>query len=413
VKWQKLLFQDENYFFVPKDFRLAEKYERGFKIDELFHNGSVGISTSKDSVNIWNTQEEVKRMLNDLHNLPEEEFRTRYNVGADSRDWSIARAKADVGIHIDENKIIPISYRPFDAKFLYYTGLTNGIVARPRFRSLGLMLSGQNLGLIVPRQTTQDWRHVFISNKIIDGNFTSSARLLGAGQLFPLYTNGGKAAAKIFNDPVPNLDPKIIEKIAKAIGLEFEAEKSNNTDKFAPIDLLDYIYAMLHSPAYREKYKEFLKINFPRVPYPESAEQFRWLAAIGSELRCVHLMEHPDLSKLITQYPVAGNNTVEKLRWELVSPATDNALEDISPDGVNRSAGSPTVGRVWINSEQYFDNVPLAAWEFYIGGYQPAQKWLKDRNGRTLTYDDIMHYQRIIKALAMTDELMNSIDEDN
>ena len=122
------------------------------------------------------------------------------------------------------------------------------------------------------------------------------------------------------------------------------------------------------------------------MPYPESAKQFHHLVAIGSELRLIHLMEHPDLSKLITQYPIAGNDTVEKARWELV------------PDGHN--------GRVWINSEQYFDNVPLLAWEFYIGGYQPAQKWLKDRQGRTLSYDDIMHYQRIIKALGRTDEIM-------
>ena len=184
---------------------------------------------------------------------------------------------------------------------------------------------------------------------------------------------------------------KLVKKIAKAAHLEFEAEKSGDKDKFAPIDLIDYIYAILHSPAYREKYKEFLKVDFPRVPYPKGAEQFRRISAIGSELRRIHLMEHPALSELITQYPITGNNTVEKIRWELL------------PDG--------GTGRIWINAEQYFDNVPITAWEFYIGGYQPAQKWLKDRIGKMLSYDNIMHYQRIIKVLIMTDSLMAEIDK--
>ena len=391
IEWHKLSFQDDNYFFVPKDFELKEEYEKGFKIDELFHSGSVGISTSKDSVNIWNTPEEVKHMLNDLNNLPEEEFRIRYNVGADSRDWSIARAKSDIGTHIDEDKIIPISYRPFDTKFLYYTGLTNGIVARPRFRSLGCMLSHRNLGLIVPRQTTQNWRHVFISQKIIDGNFTSSARLLGAGQLFPLYTNGGRAAKKIFDDPIPNLDTNIVKKISTAIGLEFETEKSNGTGKFSPIDLLDYIYAVLHIPSYREKYKEFLKIDFPRIPYPKNDKQFFQLVSTGSELRTLHLMEHPLLSKLITQYDIPGNNSVEHIRWEFLE--------------------NSQYGRIWINEKQYFNNVPTIAWDFYIGGYQPAQKWLKDRRGCTLSYDDTRYYQQIIKVLYLTHDIMQSINE--
>ncbi len=164
--------------------------------------------------------------------------------------------------------------------------------------------------------------------------------------LFPLYIIQEDLYS---NNRTPNLTPKIVEKIAEGIGMDFEAEKSGDADKFAPIDLLDYIYAVLHSPTYREKYKEFLKTDFPRVPYPQDTETFHRLVAIGGELRKVHLMEHPDLSKLITQYPVAGDNTVGKPRWELL------------PDGQQ--------GRVWINDQQYFDNVPLAAWQFYIGGY--------------------------------------------
>ena len=137
-------------------------------------------------------------------------------------------------------------------------------------------------------------------------------------------------------------------------------------------------------PAYREKYKEFLKIDFPRVPYPENKETFWQLVKLGGELRTIHLLENPIVEKFITAYPVDGNNVVEKPQYK--------------------------DGRVYINKDQYFDNVPEIAWTFYIGGYQPAQKWLKDRKGRELSVDDILHYQKIIVALAETDRIMKEID---
>lgn len=164
---------------------------------------------------------------------------------------------------------------------------------------------------------------------------------------------------------------------------------------FAPIDVLDYVYAVLHSPTYREKYKEFLKIDFPRVPYPKDTTTFWQLVKLGSEIRQIHLLESPILEHYITQYPQDGHNTITKPKY-VSSPTTD---------------GLPVVGKVYINETQYFDNVPLIAWEFYIGGYQPAQKWLKDRKDKTLAFDDILHYQKIIVALSETDRLMNEIDK--
>jgi very-short-patch-repair endonuclease len=154
---------------------------------------------------------------------------------------------------------------------------------------------------------------------------------------------------------------------------------------FAPIDILDYIYAVLHSPTYREKYKEFLKIDFPRVPYPKDKDTFWQLVKLGGEIRQIHLLESPTVEKYITQYPIDGNNVVVKTKYEN--------------------------GKVYINDTQYFDNVPQVAWDFYIGGYQPAQKWLKDRKERTLEFDDILHYQKIIVALTETDRLMNEINK--
>ena len=182
----------------------------------------------------------------------------------------------------------------------------------------------------------------------------------------------------------PNVYPAIVRQIADKIGLRFTHEKEADAGTFAPIDILDYIYAVLHSPTYRETYKEFLKIDFPRVPYPKDAPMFWSLVALGSDLRQLHLLESPKVEKYLTQYPADGDNVVGKIKYEN--------------------------GNVYINEAQYFANVPQVAWEFYIGGYQPAQKWLKDRKGRELGFEDILHYQKIIVALVETDRIMQEID---
>jgi len=141
---------------------------------------------------------------------------------------------------------------------------------------------------------------------------------------------------------------------------------------------------VLHSPSYREKYKEFLKIDFPRIPYPSDKKTFQKLVSLGKELRLLHLLESPKVNTFITTYPESGSDTVERLEFK--------------------------DGNVYINETQYFGNVPKLAWEFWIGGYQPAQKWLKDRKGRILTNQDIEHYQKIIVTLYETDVVMKKID---
>ena len=186
------------------------------------------------------------------------------------------------------------------------------------------------------------------------------------------------------------------------------------THTFAPIDLLDYLYAVLHSPNYRETYKEFLKIDFPRVPYPDP-QTFRALVKLGAELRQLHLLESPVLDNTITTYPNDGDNIItrkiNKNDFEIVgwvdAVPTQHLLHQCV--GLREDATQPT-GRIWINDQQYFDGVPVTAWEFYIGGYQPAQKWLKDRHGRKLNFEDILHYQKIIVALTGTHRIMQTID---
>ena len=184
---------------------------------------------------------------------------------------------------------------------------------------------------------------------------------------------------------------EIVEKIAEQINHVFVPDSNILVDLMQPYDgalypedILDYIYAVLHSPIYREKYKEFLKIDFPRVPYPKDVDSFWKLVELGREIREIHLLESPVVEQYITQYPEDGDNVVDKPVYK--------------------------DGKVYINSSQYFAGVPEIAWNFYIGGYQPAQKWLKDRKGRTLDFENILHYQKIIVALAETNRLMKEVD---
>jgi predicted helicase len=236
-------------------------------------------------------------------------------------------------------------------------------------------------------KTGESYFHTFITNKIIESSFVSN-RTSEVTSCFPLYLygeDGNQQSIDQIIDRVPNLNYDIIKEISNKIGLLFNSEKGNIKDTYSPIDILDYIYSILHSPSYREKYKEFLKIDFPKVPYPKDKETFWSLVKLGGEIRQIHLLESSITEKYITQYPIAGNDTVSKPQFK--------------------------EGRVYINETQYFDNVPEISWNFYIGGYQPAQKWLKDRKDRKLEFEDILHYQKIIVALFETDRLMKEIDK--
>jgi predicted helicase len=402
-EWKQLQFNKPNYFFVPKNFDEIKKYEKGFKVDKLFTENVAGIETVRDAITIHFSAGSLKNVIKDFLNLDTIELAKCYNT-EDARDWKISRAKEDVKLNINNPNVWQnIYYRPFDIRQTFYSGKQNGFVCNGRYNVMKHLLK-PNLGLIVPRQTTQDWRHSFITNKIFEGNITASAKLFGTGCGFPLYLypeTSGQQTLDQSTERVPNLNTAIVAQIGEKIGLRFVHEPvetlqcnvSTTTARtsttpirttFAPIDILDYIYAVLHSPTYREKYKEFLKIDFPRVPYPKDAATFWALVALGSEIRQLHLLESPKVEEYITQYPEDGNNIVTKPKYQ--------------------------DGKVYINDTQYFANVPEVAWHFYIGGYQPAQKWLKDRKERTLDFDDILHYQQMIVALTETARLMEEID---
>jgi predicted helicase len=262
-------------------------------------------------------------------------------------------------------------------------------------------INGKNVGLnwIRPMSAKYEFS-IFISQYITDqcsaGNKSAGAGISYLGPLYLYSKTSGQQTIEQSEERTPNLNAEIVNLIAEKLALTFTNEKEETKGTFAPIDVLDYIYAVLHSPTYREKYKEFLKIDFPRVPYPENQDTFWKLVRLGGEIRQIHLLESPTVEQYITQYPIAGDNLVSR------------KMSKNSPGYV---PNNETHGKVYINDEQYFDNVPLLAWEFYIGGYQPAQKWLKDRKGRKLEWEDIAHYQKIIVALTETNRIMKEINE--
>ena len=377
VEWQILNPQAPQLFFVPKDFSLQKEYEKGFKIDSLMKIGSTGIESQRDNYCICDTYDELYQHVYDLINLDVSEVRTKYEIGSDGTEWNLQAAKNDVGKEFDRIRAIQLLCQPFFKRYTYFSKHSKGFLARPRYDVMRHMLTGENISLVVPRQTAQVWRHVLVADTPTNGNYLAIGKQNGAGVQFPLYLYPEEGS--IDTSRRPNLDEKIWEQINVTIGKEA-----------SPEDIFDYIYGVLHSPSYRAKYKEFLKVDFPRIPYPKDQAEFEHFRSFGNQLRELHLMRNVPESPVT--FPNAGSMQVDALRWEW-----------------NKDDGYS--GNVYINETQCFEGVPAEAWDFYIGGYQPAQKWLKDRKGRTLSFDDIEHYRKIISVLMETSRLMKEIDK--
>jgi predicted helicase len=385
IEWSMVESDQEHCFFTSKDLFTDNSYLDYLDLTDLMPLSNSGIQTKCDSISI---NENIEILKNTVSSFKDESIETLKSIfnREESSGWNFQNAKNDI---VTNRNIVysKYNYRPFDFRYIVYTGTSSGFLGRSRSIVMKHFVEKNNLGICLMRQFFQDapYSHTYITNSLIDERTMYSNR--GGTYLFPLYIfdNEQKKLGQTGNR-TPNFNMKIISQVADKLGLNFTNEKENTKDTFAPIDILDYIYAVLHSPKYRDKYKEFLKIDFPRVPYPSDNNIFWSLVQLGSELRQLHILEISELENFITSFPVSGSNEVVK-KLEL----KDN--------------------KVYINHEQYFDGVSEIIWNFYIGGYQPAQKWLKDRKGRVLTADDIQHYQKIIVALTETDRIMKEIDQ--
>ena len=376
------------YPFVARKYDVEASYQDGFSVRDLMPVNGVGIVTAHDDFVMGEEEALVKRFENFRCSPRDKSFlHSNFNV-REKKGWNILIAH-DALIKVDDLKslVVEYSFRPFDdRKLLYHDQLL--------WRSVRIIMNNvldkSNICLHAPRQCSIAWNHAFVSSKISDFNFIGNAGRYGAGNVFPLYlypTPGTlDQAVRI------NFDAKLFAKIRKMAGLSNLLATPDGTDGFRhasqkarpdEMKVFDYIYGFLHCPKYRKRYAEFLNIGFPRIPFPSTPQTFAAVSAHGEKLRRLHLMETAAIGDAPFPFKGDGDSKVSKPGFE--------------------------GGRIWINGSQFFEHVPAIAWGFAIGGYRPAQKWLKDRRGGVLNWNDIRYYQKIIKVLVETDRIMKLI----
>jgi predicted helicase len=396
TQWKTINPEKPFYLFVPQDVNLRAGYEQGWKITEAMPVNVLGFQTHRDYFAIDFDKDNLQKRFSDMRDarISDQEYADHYSL-ADSTSWQLAKARRVIRTDtIWQTRIIRCLYRPFDWRFCYFAEVA---MDRPRPELRQHMLQ-PNISLNVTRQTKADrWGHALVANTPTPAIYVE---IKDGSNAFPLYLYPEPSQKGLFdtNEPSnafgarrPNLAPAFITDISNKLTMTFVPDgKGDLQHTFGPEDIFNYMYAVFHSPTYRERYAEFLKIDFPRLPLTSNADLFRELCKLGDGLVGLHLMETS--GQITTSYPETGNNVVEKVEY-------------------TQSADEPERGRVWINKTQYFAGVPPQVWNFHVGGYQVCQKWLKDRKWRALSYDDIRHYQKIVAALAETIYLMDEIDE--
>ncbi|MBO6836332.1 MAG: N-6 DNA methylase [Alphaproteobacteria bacterium] len=366
--------QGEYYFFRDFDHSAVTEYYNGFDVSEFFCTSSSGTISAKDRINYSFSKDEAEAKIRFLIEHTDTEIRQHFSLKSeDARDWTVPTAKADAKAHFGRIDFSTALYRPFDSRWTLYTGQSRGLYASPQHNIASHIRGASSPALIATKVNRgKSNGYVLVTGSLFDFHIFDTVG--DSSSAFPLYLHPDEQDLDQFRRV--NFEPKLHAKFQKL---------ATHPDHGAPDELaiFDYIYGVLHCPAYRETYAEFLKIDFPRIPWPSNPEEFRKLAEKGGQLRKLHLMEPASIGD--TPYPFTGegDNVVDKLRFE--------------------------EGKVWINQTQHFDNAPEVSWNFYIGGYQPAQKWLNDRKGRALSFQDVKHYQKIIKILSETDRIMKTI----
>ena len=414
TEWVQLEPAPRFYLFEPFDETGAGSYSDWPTINEVMPVNVTGIVTARDGFVIdLERSALLDRIETFLDNrLSDTEIKNRLGL-KENYAWRIAAARRELGAATKrkrlEDFVTKVLYRPFDERFIFWHP---SVVWRPRTEAMPHLLAGDNVALIACRQQARaddEWAQVFATSRIAE-SCTISNITREINYLFPLYLypGVGKADGSLFSrwakgkdGRTPNLDLEFVEPIAAATELRFVSDgRGDLRNTFGPEDVLTWICAVFHSPRYREHYEAQLKLDFPRVPLPGSTELFRKLAEAGHELVALHVLESPKLDEFITTYTGPGNPEVERVGW-LDGTVWLDAGKTNAREG-HRAARPGTIG---------FEGVPEEVWELHIGGYQVCHKWLKDRKGRTLSDQDVAHYQKIVVALSETIRIMAAIDE--
>jgi len=398
--WTTLQPSSPYYLFVPRNESLLAEYLRLPSLTDIFPVNSVGIVTARDELTIQFSADDIWRNVTSFATMAPDLARQGFHLGKDSQSWQVALAQKDLqDSGPARTHVTPILYRPFDVRHTYYTGQSNGFMARPMHQVMRHLLAGTNMSLCIGRQGqvvgNGPWNLCYVSEYV--GDFNLFYR--GGNVVYPLYLypeqkhskkattgKGGPLAMMLFEPKElygarqANIAPAVIAALTTAYG-----------KAPAPETIFHYVYAVIYAPAYRTKYAQFLKMDFPRIPFTTDAKLFRKVAALGEKLIGLHLLKSPDLDPPACRFEGDGNGLVAKDRKK----------------GLRYDADAQ---RVYINATQYFAPVPETVWSYQIGGYQVCDKWLKDRLERRLKLDDIRCYCRILTALAQTIELQGKID---
>ncbi len=392
MDWLELQPSSPSYFYVPRNEELRPEYEQGWKITDVMREYNVGFVTARDKFVIDFDKSALIARIQKFRSkkVSNQELTVCYGL-KDTSSWNLQEARKALQAEANwETSFAKCLYRPFDIRNIYYSRL---MLERPVYQIHRHMLARKNIGLLWTRPMSPNYQFsVSLACLPVDqcaiGNKSAGAGISYIGPLY-LYPTDQEITSGLYQpeERRPNLNPDFIKAFSEKLGLKLISDRKGALEEtFGPEDIFNYAYAVFHSPTYRSRYAEFLKIDFPTLPLTSNKELFQALVAKGADLVSLHLMESHKLNNLITKYPVVGPNQVETVRYGEANQ------------------------RVYINKSQYFEGVSREIWDFHIGGYQVCHKWLKDRKGRTLTFDDLLHYQKIVIALKETIRLMAEID---
>ena len=389
TEWTQLQPKPDYYLFKPRDEDLLSFYEKFSKITDIFPVNSVGIVTARDDFAVAFDRNVLERRIRQFvdKNLPDEVIKYTFNL-YDTSKFKLSESRKEVMQEPNWQKhIVKLLYRPFDERWVFYH---DSVVERTRKEVMQHMLMGENLGLITIRRSRspETWRFAFISNTIISG--ATSISSLDINYLFPLYLytkqeKPKKKSVKLSSWLIfePRADYSILRK-PNISGEIFEKLAVLYNEMPSPEKILYYIYAILFSNTYRTKYAEFLKIDFPRIPFARDYSVFNKIARLGERLANLHLLK--DSVRPGAKFQGTGDSKVDKIEYDA------------------------NTGRIYINSENYFEGIEPDVFDYFIGGYRVCEKWLKDRKNRELSLEDVQSFCKIVGVLRETIQIQSEID---
>lgn len=383
IDWRRLEPNSPYYLFSPQDQEIRAAYEQFWPVTDIFKVNVLGFQTHRDHFAIAFERDDIISRIRDMRDKSKSdaELREKY-ILKDNRDWQLFTSREKImGLVNWKDKIIQCDYRPFEKRWCYFG---SEVMDYPRRELLDHVMHRDNLCLLIPRQIGgNEWRHALICSAVANDCLVSN-RTREANQVFPLYIYSPiqkKPKADLFDDHDPFQGKERIENFSTNFRKFIDAKYGH---AYTPEEILGYIYAVLHTPSYRQKYAEFLKIDFPRIPFVDDRAAFERLSALGTGLMEAHLMRRIPAAPAMDI--TKGSNKVEK-------PVYDRANQ-----------------RLYINSGQYFAPVPEDVWEFHIGGYQVLDKYLKSRKDRQLSLDEVENVMNVVKVLRLTIDEMARLE---